>query len=208
MSEPIRILCVEDHRIVREGIRLLLEREPDLAVVAVAENGEQALAEHRAHRPDVTLMDLQLPGMSGLEAIRAIRKDYPDARIVVLTMYQGDEAIFSALEAGATTYLLKDSLADELIDVVRNVHAGGRPMLPVIEAKLSEHSNRPRLTPREVEVIKLVSEGFRNREISAMLGISEETAQVHLRNIFQKLGTRDRTAAVQVALRRGILHVG
>lgn len=208
MSEPIRILCVEDHRIVREGIRLLLEREPDLAVVAVAENGEQALAEHRAHRPDVTLMDLQLPGMSGLEAIRAIRKDYPDARIVVLTMYQGDEAIFSALEAGATTYLLKDSLADELIDVVRGVHAGGRPMLPAIEAKLSEHSNRPRLTPREVEVIKLVSEGFRNREIAAMLGISEETAQVHLRNIFQKLGTRDRTAAVQVALRRGILQVG
>lgn len=208
MSEPIRILCVEDHRIVREGIRLLLEREPDLAVVAVAENGEQALAEHRAHRPDVTLMDLQLPGMSGLEAIRAIRKDYPDARIVVLTMYQGDEAIFSALEAGATTYLLKDSLADELIDVVRSVHAGGRPMLPAIEAKLSEHSNRPRLTPREVEVIKLVSEGFRNREIAAMLGISEETAQVHLRNIFQKLGTRDRTAAVQVALRRGILQVG
>lgn len=208
MSEPIRILCVEDHRIVREGIRLLLEREPDLAVVAVAENGEQALAEHRAHRPDVTLMDLQLPGMSGLEAIRAIRKDCPDARIVVLTMYQGDEAIFSALEAGATTYLLKDSLADELIDVVRNVHAGGRPMLPAIEAKLSEHSSRPRLTPREVEVIKLVSEGFRNREIAAMLGISEETAQVHLRNIFQKLGTRDRTAAVQVALRRGILQVG
>ncbi len=208
MSEPIRILCVEDHRIVREGIRLLLERETDLAVVAVAENGEQALAEHRAHRPDVTLMDLQLPGMSGLEAIRAIRKDYPDARIVVLTMYQGDEAIFSALEAGATTYLLKDSLADELIDVVRSVHAGGRPMLPAIEAKLSEHSNRPRLTPREVEVIKLVSEGFRNREIAAMLGISEETAQVHLRNIFQKLGTRDRTAAVQVALRRGILQVG
>lgn len=208
MSEPICILCVEDHRIVREGIRLLLEREPDLAVVAVAENGEQALAEHRAHRPDVTLMDLQLPGMSGLEAIRAIRKDYPDARIVVLTMYQGDEAIFSALEAGATTYLLKDSLADELIDVVRGVHAGGRPMLPAIEAKLSEHSNRPRLTPREVEVIKLVSEGFRNREIAAMLGISEETAQVHLRNIFQKLGTRDRTAAVQVALRRGILQVG
>ena len=208
MSEPIRILCVEDHRIVREGIRLLLEREPDLAVVAVAENGEQALAEHRSHRPDVTLMDLQLPGMSGLEAIRAIRKDYPDARIVVLTMYQGDEAIFSALEAGATTYLLKDSLADELIDVVRGVHAGERPMLPAIEAKLSEHSSRPRLTPREVEVIKLVSEGFRNREISAMLGISEETAQVHLRNIFQKLGTRDRTAAVQVALRRGILQVG
>ena len=208
MSEPIRILCVEDHRIVREGIRLLLERETDLAVVAVAENGEQALAKHRAHRPDVTLMDLQLPGMSGLEAIRAIRKDYPDARIVVLTMYQGDEAIFSALEAGATTYLLKDSLADELIDVVRSVHAGGRPMLPAIEAKLSEHSNRPRLTPREVEVIKLVSEGFRNREIAAMLGISEETAQVHLRNIFQKLGTRDRTAAVQVALRRGILQVG
>ncbi len=206
-SEPIRILCVEDHRIVREGIRLLLEREPDLAVVAVAETGEQAVSEYRAHRPDVTLMDLQLPGMSGLDAIRAIRKDHPDARIVVLTMYQGDEAIFRALEAGAATYLLKDSLADELIDLVRGVHAGERPMLPAIEAKLSEHSKRPRLTPREVEVIKLVSEGFRNREIAAMLGISEETAQVHLRNIFQKLGTRDRTAAVQVALRRGILHI-
>lgn len=207
MSDPIRILCVDDHRIVREGIRLLLEREPDLTVVAVAETGEQAVSKYRAHRPDVTLMDLQLPGMSGLEAIRAIRNDHPDARIVVLTMYQGDEAIFSALEAGAATYLLKDSLSDELIDVVRSVHAGGRPMLPAIEAKLSEHSNRPRLTPREVEVIELVSEGFRNREIAAMLGISEETAQVHLRNIFQKLGARDRTAAVQVALRRGILHL-
>ena len=115
---------------------------------------------------------------------------------------------FDERHHSAPTYLLKDSLADELIDVVRSVHAGGRPMLPAIEAKLSEHSNRPRLTPREVEVIKLVSEGFRNREIAAMLGISEETAQVHLRNIFQKLGTRDRTAAVQVALRRGILQVG
>jgi len=208
MTEPrIRVLCVDDHRIVREGIALIINRQPDMEVIGSAADGEEAVAQFKRHRPDVTLMDLQLPAMTGLEAIKAIREDDPDARIIVLTMYQGDEDIYRALSAGAMTYLLKDTLSDDLIRFVREVHAGRRPIRPDVKARLDERASNPTLTPREVQVMELVSLGRRNKEIAAALGISEETVQVHLKNIFAKLKVSERTAAVNVALRRGIVHL-
>jgi two-component system NarL family response regulator len=152
-------------------------------------------------------MDLQLGAMSGLEAIRVIRREHPDARIVVLTMYQGDEDIFRALEAGATTYLLKDTLPDDLTRVVREVHAGMHPVRPEVEARLAERAAGPTLTPREVQVVGLMAEGLRNKEIGAALGISDETVQVHVKGIFWKLKVNNRSAAMNVALRRGIIHL-
>jgi DNA-binding NarL/FixJ family response regulator len=208
MTNPrIRVLCVDDHRIVREGIGLIIARQPDMEVVGSAATGEEAVAVFTRERPDVTLMDLQLPTMSGLEAIHAIRREDADARIIVLTMYQGDEDIHRALTAGATTYLLKDTLSDDLIRFVREVHAGRRPIRPDVKARLDERATQPTLTPREVQVMELVSEGKRNKEIAVRLGISEETVQVHLKNIFAKLKVGERTAAVNVAIRRGIVHI-
>jgi len=204
---PIRVLCVDDHRIVREGIALIITRQPDMQVVGAAATGEEAVQLFKRHRPDVTLMDLQLTAMSGLEAIQAIRREQADARIIVLTMYQGDEDIHRALAAGATTYLLKDTLSDDLIRFVREVHAGRRPIRPDVKARLDERAAQPTLTPREIQVMELVSEGRRNKEIASLLGISEETVQVHLKNIFAKLKVSERTAAVNVALRRGIVHI-
>jgi len=205
---PIRVLCVDDHRIVREGIALIIERQPDMEVVGSAATGEEAVELFRRRQPDVTLMDLQLGQMSGVEAIRAIRRESPQARIVALTMYQGDEDIHRALEAGAIAYLLKDSLSDDLIRVVREVHAGQQPDFTAdIKARLAERAARPTLTPREQQVVELISLGMRNKEIAAALGISEETAQVHVKNILAKLDAKDRTAAVNVALKRGIIHI-
>jgi DNA-binding NarL/FixJ family response regulator len=203
----IRVLCVDDHRIVREGIGLIIDREPDMNVVGSAATGEEAVTLFARERPDVTLMDLQLPTMSGLDTIRTIRRDDPDARIIVLTMYQGDEDIHRALSAGATTYLLKDTLSDDLIRIVREVHAGRRPIRADVKARLDERASHPTLTPREIQVMELVAEGRRNKEIAALLGISEETVQVHLKNIFAKLKVSERTAALNVALRRGIVHI-
>lgn len=203
----IRVLCVDDHRIVREGIALIIERQPDMEVVASAASGEEAIELFRRHRPDVTLMDLQLGGLSGVDAIRAIRQHAPTARIVVLTMYQGDEDIFRALQAGAATYLLKDTLSDDLIRVVRDVYAGKPTLGADVEARLAERAAGPTLTPREIQVMELVSQGMRNKEIAAALGISEETAQVHVKNILAKLKVKDRSAAINVALRRGIIHI-
>ena len=203
----IRILVVDDHRVVREGLKLLLEREADLAVAGTASTGEEAIATFRRERPDVVLMDLQLPGMSGVDAIKAIRREDPSAPIVVLTMYDGDEDIHRALDAGATTYLLKGSPSDDLIRVLRMVHEGGRPIPEDVKARLQDRAARPTLTQREVRVLQLVLEGHRNKEIGATLTIAEETVEVHLKNIFAKLGVHDRTAAIYVALRRGIVHV-
>ncbi len=205
-TAPIRVLCVDDHRIVREGIALIIGRQPDMKVVGSAATGEEAIELFQRHHPSVTLMDLQLGRMSGVEAIRAIRRLDKNARIVVLTMYQGDEDIYRAVEAGAATYLLKDMLADDLIRVVREVHAGERPVSPGVQALLSERAGRPTLTPREVQVVELIAQGMRNKEIAVSLGISEETAQVHVRNILAKLKVQDRTAVIQVAVRRGIIH--
>jgi len=209
MTTPssIRVLCVDDHRIVREGIALILAREPDIQVVASAANADEAVAEFKRHRPDVTLMDLRLGERNGIDAIKEIRRDYPDARIVVLTMYQGDEDIHRALSAGAATYLLKDALSDDLIRVVREVHAGGHPMAPDVRARLDERAAHPTLTPREIQVLQLVSLGKRNKEIAAILGLSDDTVPVHVKNIFAKLRVNERTAAVNVALRRGIIHI-
>jgi DNA-binding NarL/FixJ family response regulator len=203
----IRILCVDDHRIVREGIALIISREADMEVVGLAASGDEAVQLFRTRQPDVTLMDLRLGTSSGLDAIRAIRLDQPDARIIVLTMYQGDENVYGALAAGAATYLLKETLPDELIRVVRQVHAGERPLPPGIKAALDEHASHPTLTPREVEVMALIAQGKRNKEVATILGIAERTVNVHLKNIFSKLKVTERTSAVNVALRRGIIHL-
>lgn len=203
----IRILCVDDHRLVLNGIELMIGRQPDMSVVGSATTGEEAVSLFQQHRPDITLMDLQLPVMTGLEAIRAIRHLSPDARIIVLTMYHGDEDIHRALAAGAATYLLKDMLSDDLMRVIREVHAGQRALLPEIQVRLDERATRPSLTPREVQVTELVGRGLRNKEIATELHISEETVQVHVKSILTKLGVNDRTAAVNVAMRRGIIHL-
>ena len=206
-SSSIRILCIDDHRLVREGISLIINRQPDMQVVASGASGEEAAELHRRHQPDVTLMDLQLGAMSGVDAIRAIRQNTPRARIVVLTMYQGDEDIYQALNAGATTYLLKDTLSADLIRVVREVHAGEYRLDPAVEARLAERARKPSLTQREIEVVELIAEGMRNKEIASALGISEETVQVHVKHILAKLSVNDRSAAITVALRRGIIHL-
>ncbi len=206
-AERIRVLCVDDHRIVREGIALIIDRQPDMHVVASAASGEEAVAMFRQHRPDVTLMDLQLGAMGGVEAIREIRALDPAARIVVLTMFRGDEDIHRALQAGAATYLLKDMLSDDLIRVIREVRKGESRIGPDVEASLAQRAAGPTLTRREIQVIELIAQGMRNKEIAASLGISEETAQVHVKNILAKLKVKDRSAAITAALRRGIIHI-
>jgi DNA-binding NarL/FixJ family response regulator len=206
-THRIRVMCVEDHRIVREGIALIINQEPDMEAVCSCASGDEAIAMYFQCRPDVVLMDLRLGKTSGVDAIRAIRKDDPNARIVVLTMYEGDEDIYRAHQAGATTYLLKDTLSADLIRVVRQVHAGERPMQPEVQARLAERANSPTLTTREVEVLQLISEGLRNKEVGATLGITEGTVQIHVKNIFSKLHVNDRTAAVQKAVRRGLIQM-
>jgi DNA-binding NarL/FixJ family response regulator len=207
MGDRIRVLCVDDHRIVREGIAAVIGGQPDMEVVGSAANGAQAVELFKQNRPDVTLMDLQLPIMTGLDAIGAIRALDEHARIIVLTTYHGDEDIYRALHAGAATYLLKDAILDDLARVVRDVHSGARPISEEVQRILAARTNNPPLTAREIEVLELIAEGLRNKEVAAALGITEETAKVHAKNIFNKLNVNDRTAAVTLALRRGIIHV-
>ncbi len=208
MATPaIRVMCVEDHRIVREGLALIINQEPDMKIVGSCATVHEAIELYRTVHPDVTLMDLRLGTGSGVDAIKAIRADNAEARIIVLTMYEGDEDIFRAHQAGATTYLLKDTLSTDLVRVVREVHAGLRPVLPEVQARLAERASMPTLTAREVEVIQLISQGLRNKEVGAMLGITEGTVQIHVKNIFAKLQVNDRTGAVQVAVRRGLIHM-
>jgi DNA-binding NarL/FixJ family response regulator len=206
-TRPIRVLCVDDHALIRDALTMKVNLQPDMTMVATAGTGEQALEYFHRHRPDVTLMDLQLPTMSGLDTIRAIRREDPQARIIVLTMYEGDEDIYRAIEAGAATYLLKDMLADDLIRIVRDVHAGARPIPANIADRLAERVEQGTLTPREVQVVQLIATGMRNKEIAGVLNISEETVQAHVKNILAKLRVPDRTAAVTMALRRGIIHI-
>jgi DNA-binding NarL/FixJ family response regulator len=206
-ADRIRILCVDDHQLLREGLGLILEREPDMEVVGFAATGEEAVRLFETFRPDITLMDLQLPGMNGLQAIGTIRRRHADARIVVLTMFQGDEDIYRALEAGAAAYLLKDMLSKDLIRVIHEVASGVSALNPTVQARLAERAQHPALTAREVEIVRHVAVGRRNKEIAATLGIGEETVRMHLKNIFLKLDVNDRTAAVNIALRRGIIHI-
>jgi len=203
----IRILCVDDHRIVREGIASLIDRQPDMRVVASAASGEEAIDLFFEHQPDITLMDLQLGVMDGITAIKIIRRRAPEARIVVLTMRRGDEDIHRALEAGASTYLMKDMISDDLIRVLREVQDGAHPMPADVEARLAERATRASLTDREVQVVELVAQGMRNKEIGVSLGITETTVQVHVKNILAKLKVQDRSGAITAAIRRGIIHI-
>lgn len=203
----ITVLCVDDHRIVREGLRMVINSEPDMTVIDAAATGHEAIARYRQHSPDVTLMDLQLPDIGGVDAIRAIREIDTHARIIVLTMYKGDEDIQRAIDAGARTYLLKDTLSDDLPRIVREVHAGRQTLPPDVQARLQERASWPTLTPREIEVMKLVAAGRRDKEIAVALSISNQTARVHVKNIYAKLGVSDRTEAMSVAIRRGIIHI-
>ena len=206
-AQPIRVMCVDDHALIRDALTLMVDLQQDMRMVATAGSGEQAFECFQQHHPDVTLMDLQLPTMSGLDAIRAIRREDPEARIVVLTMYEGDEDIYRAIEAGAITYLLKDTLADDLIRIVREVHAGARPMSADVAQRLAGRDEQGTLTRREVQVVELIATGMRNKEIAGVLNISDETVQAHVKNILAKLRAPDRTAAVTIALRRGIIHI-
>lgn len=203
---PIRVMCVDDHRLVREGIGLIISRQRDMQVVACASSEAEAVAQFRQHQPDITLMDLRLGEGSGIRAIETIRQGAPRARFIVLTMYSGTEDIHRAMKAGAATYVLKDAISDDLIRVVRDVHAGRSTIDPELEARLASRVGTA-LTRRETQVIELVAEGLRNREIGTNLGITEQTAQVHVKNILAKLKVRDRAAAINVALRRGIIHI-
>jgi DNA-binding NarL/FixJ family response regulator len=206
-TRPIRVLCVDDHRLMREGVARIVGVQPDMEVVAEASNGEHAVAQFVASRPDVTLMDLQLPVTSGPEATRRIREVDRAARIIVLTMYRGDEDIYRAFEAGAMGYVLKDTISDDLIHVIREVHAGRRVVTPEIQQALDERARRPTLSLREWQVLELMAEGMRNKEIAVALGISADTVGMHVKNLYTKLDVHDRTAAVAKAIRRGIIRI-
>jgi two-component system NarL family response regulator len=203
----IRVLCVDDHRLMREGIVRIVGLDPHVRVIAEASNGVEAVDHFMRHRPDVTLMDLQLPKMSGLEAILAIRSAQPDARIVVLTMYQGDEDIYRALQAGAMGYVLKDSVPEDLLHVIREAHAGRQSIPADVAAKLAARTGQSALTVRELQVLQLLKTGQRNKEIAAELGISEDTARTHIKSIFTKFNVHDRTAALSEGIRRGLVHI-
>lgn len=203
----IRVLAADDHPLVRAGLAAVVAAEPDMEFVGEAASGREAVELYRAHRPDVMLMDLRMPGMDGLSATRAILAEFPAARIVVLTTYDGDADIHRALEAGARGYLLKDMLRTEVLHTIRAVHRGSRVIPPEVAARLAEHVPRVELTAREVEVLELVAKGLSNKEVARVLGRTEETVKVHLKHVFEKLGVEDRTEAVTTALQRGILHI-
>ena len=202
----IRVLTVDDHALLRRGIAALISAEPDMEMVAEAANGKEAIAEFKRHRPDVTLMDLQMPEMGGIECIIAIRSDFPDARIIVLTTYPGDVQIVRALKAGARGYLLKGQVNLELSDAIRTVHAGKKRIPAEIAAELAEHTAEDDLSGRESEVLRLIAAGNANKEIAGKLFIAEETVKSHVTNILGKLHANDRTHAVTIALKRGIIE--
>ncbi|MGC2656448.1 MAG: response regulator transcription factor [Bryobacteraceae bacterium] len=205
--EPIRILVVEDHHVVRQGLVALIRTVPGMTVVAEAADGAKAVELFRQHRPDIVLMDLRLPGMGGVDAITAIRRDFPAARVIVLTTFEGDEDIFRALQAGARGYLLKDMFGEELMDAIRVVHAGKTRIPGPVAERLAERMGGPSLTTRELEVLRLIVDGKSNKEIGAKLFISEATVKTHINSILSKLGVSDRTQAATTALQRGIVHL-
>jgi DNA-binding NarL/FixJ family response regulator len=204
---PIRVLIVDDHPLLREGVTAVLQEEADISVVAEATRGAEAIELFRQHRPDITLMDLRMPDMSGTAAIAAIRAEFPNARIVVLTSYAGDAHAVNALKAGASAYLLKSMLRKELLDTIRTVHAGKRRVPPEIAIEIAEHAADDTLTERELEVLRRVGGGLSNKQIAQQLTISEGTVKAHMKSILPKLGARDRTHAVMIAVKRGIIEV-
>ena len=206
-SSPIRVFSVDDHPLLREGIGALVNNQPDMVLVGEAASGAEAIQLFKQHVPDVTLMDLRLPDMSGIDTLIAIRTEFPEARIIMLTTFEGDVEIQRALEAGARGYLLKNMPPAELIDVIRQVHAGKKRIPPAIASQLAEHMTDETLTQREVEVLRAVAEGNRNRNIAEKLFISEETVKVHIKHIMEKLGAADRTQAVAIGVRRGIIQL-
>jgi DNA-binding NarL/FixJ family response regulator len=204
----IRILTVDDHPLLRKGIAALVNTEPDLKLVAEASNGKEAIEAFRTHRPDVTLMDLQMPDVDGLEAINGIRSEFPDARIVVLTTYRGDVQVLRALKAGARGYILKGHVHKELLDTIRAVHAGQKRIPLEIAAELAHHATDDALTEREIDVLKLIGTGNGNKQIADQLSIGEATVKSHVTNILSKLGANDRAHAVTIGLQRGIIELG
>jgi len=206
-EKRIRLMVVDDHPVVRRGIALLLSTEPDLELVAEAENGWQAIQQFRTHRPDVTLMDLQMPEMGGVDALSAIRAEFPDARIVVLTTYAGDVQALRAMQAGARAYTLKTTLDRELLDTIRAVHAGKKFVSPDVSYELAEHVSDDPLTATEISVLQLIAQGKANKEIARALSSSEATVKWQVRTILSKLGVQDRTHAAMIGLKRGIIEL-
>ena len=206
-SAQIRILAVDDHVLVRQGISVLLGTEPDMALVAEASNGREAIQQFRAHRPDVTLMDIQMPEMNGFDAMIAIRGEFPDAKIVMLTTYKGDVQILRALKAGAQGYLLKNTIHKELIQTIRAVHAGRKALSPEASYEIAEHATDDALTPAEISVLRLIAAGNANKQIADQLSITEETVKGRVKNILSKLGANDRTQAAMIGLKRGIIEL-
>jgi len=205
--KPIRILTADDHHLLRYGISVLVGAEPDMELVAQASTGGEAIEQFRLHQPDVTLMDLQMPGMNGIDAMIGIRSEFPNARVIVLTTYAGDVQVTRALKAGARAYVLKGRLANELLETIRAVHAGQKRIPPEVAADLAEHIGESGLTEREMEVLRLIAAGNANKEIAAQLSLTEETVKSRVSNILSKLGANDRTHAVTIGLKRGIIEL-
>ena len=206
-SKLIRILTVDDHPLLREGIAALVKGEPDMSVVAEADNGAEAIEKFRLHRPDVTLMDVEMPSLNGIDAISQIRREFPEARIIVLTTYTGDAKVVRALKAGARAYILKRHVHRELLEAIRAVHAGQKRIAPEIAAELANHAAEDELTGREIDVLRLVAMGNGNKQIADQLSIGEATVRTHVGNILSKLGANDRTHAVTIGLSRGIIEL-
>ena len=203
----IRILVVDDHPVVRQGIAVLVETQSDMALVAEASNGREAIQQFRAHRPDITVMDLQMPEMNGLDALTAIRGEFPDAKIIVLTTYAGDVQILRALKSGAQGYLLKSTFHKELVDTIRAVYSGKKRLSPEVSHEIAEHSTDDALTPAEISVLRLIAAGNANKQIADQLSITEDTVKWRVKNILSKLGAHDRTHAAMIGVKRGIIEI-